>query len=118
MKGENAMPTIFLHMIEGISKEQKKNMVKQVSEAAAKDVGLAVEKVRVILTERSPENMSIGGKLLDDNKSLYPIAFVNTKAGKSDELLKGLRQHISEAISETCGIPIEQISIYFVEHRV
>ena len=114
------MPTIFLHTIEGMTKEQKKNMAKRVTEVIVKDANVSEEKVRIVLAERSSENMCIGGKFLaeSDKKPLYPMAFVNIKAGRTEEVLKGLKQHLSEAISETCNIPIEEVSVYFFEHKI
>ena len=60
------MPTIFVHTIKGISEEQKKNMVKRVAEVSARDVGVPQEGVKIILTERSPNDMAIGGKLFSE----------------------------------------------------
>jgi len=115
------MPTIFVNMIEGISEEQKKDMIKRVTEVSAKSVGVPQERAKIILTERSPDQMAVGGKLLSEggsSPSLYPIVFMNTKAGKSDELLLGWKKGVAEAISETCNIPAENVTVYFMEHRL
>jgi len=120
-KGESTMPTIFVNMIEGISEEQKKNMIKRVTEVSAKSVGVPQERAKIILTERSTDQMAVGGKLLSEggsNTSLYPIVFMNTKVGKSDELLLGWKKDVAEAISETCNVPVENVAVYFIEHRL
>ena len=50
--------------------------------------------------------------------SLYPIVYINTKAGKTDELLLAFKNSVKEAIAETCEIPAENVSVYFLEHRI
>jgi len=115
------MPAIFINMIEGLNAEQKKNMIERVSEVSAKNVGVPQERVKIMLTERSPDQVAVGGKLLSEGGSngfLYPIVFINTKVGKSDELLLRWKKDATEAISETCDIPIENIAVFFIEHRL
>jgi len=115
------MPVIFINMVEGVGEEQKKNMLKRVTEVSAKSVGLPHERVKIVLTERSAGQVAVGGKLLSEsglNGLLYPMVFINTKVGKGEELLLTWKKEAAEAISETCGIPIENVAVFFIEHRL
>lgn len=114
------MPTIFANTIEGLSLEQKKDIFRRITEVTSKDVGVAETAVRIIWTERKPGDMSVGGYMLDDGglAGLYPIFHITTKTGKSEEMLKNWRQHISEVVADVARIPVEKISVYFWEQRI
>ena len=113
------MPNIFIHVMKGITPEQKSSMVKRITEVTSKDVGVPLDFVRIIFTEHPAENMAIGGEFFDTGShTFYPLVFVNTRAGKTDELLKTIRLHIAEAIAETFGYPEDKITVYFLERKL
>lgn len=113
------MPNIIVHVMEGLASERRKNMVKRITESASKDVGVPLDDVRIIITEHAAHNMAIGGEFLDEgSKTFYPIAVVNTKAGKTDELLKNISLHIAEAIAGAFEYPVDKIRVYFIERKL
>lgn len=55
------MPIVEITLIEGRSKEQKRALVKEVSEAVVSSIGAPIEAVRVIIREIPPEHFAVGG---------------------------------------------------------
>ena len=51
-----------------INVEQKRNMVREMTEAAARAYGLPREVMVVLIRENGPENVGVGGELLVDRK--------------------------------------------------
>lgn len=57
------MPTVQIEMFEGRTYEQKKRMVKMVTEAIVESVGAKPENVNIIIREMAKENHAKGGVL-------------------------------------------------------
>jgi 4-oxalocrotonate tautomerase len=55
------MPIVEITLMEGRSPEQKKTLMKAVTEAVVSSVGAPVESVRVILREIPPAHFAVGG---------------------------------------------------------
>ena len=62
------MPIIRVDMLKGRSKEQKRELVKELTSAFNKACGSNPVGIDVILTEIEKENWSIGGTLFSDKK--------------------------------------------------
>jgi 4-oxalocrotonate tautomerase len=62
------MPTIRVELFEGRSPEQKKELVKALTEAACKTLGTQPESVDVILTEVKRSDWATGGVLWSERK--------------------------------------------------
>lgn len=58
------MPFVHIELVAGRTSEQKRNLVKEVTEAVSKNTGAPSEKIHVILNEMQPENYAVNGKLL------------------------------------------------------
>jgi 4-oxalocrotonate tautomerase family enzyme len=113
------MPNIIVNVMEGITPEQKNNVVKRITESASKDVGVPPCDVRIIITEHQAQNVAIGGEFLDKGSNAFnPLVFVNTIAGKTDEMLNNIRLHITEAMAETFKYPEDKIRVYFIERKI
>jgi 4-oxalocrotonate tautomerase len=57
------MPVCQIHLIEGRTVEQKRDLIANVTDAICKSVGSRPESVRIILTEMPKEHFGIGGKM-------------------------------------------------------
>lgn len=57
------MPIIEVHMLEGRTIEQKRELVGQVTEAVCRSLGSRPEQVRIILSEMPKEDYAIAGTL-------------------------------------------------------
>ncbi|MDT1958618.1 4-oxalocrotonate tautomerase [Carnobacterium divergens] len=55
------MPFVHIELIEGRSKEQKENLVKEVTEAVVRNTGAAGENVHVILQEMKASDYAKNG---------------------------------------------------------
>lgn len=55
------MPLIQVSMLQGKSKEQKKNLMKALTQAVCDSIGSAPSSVRVILVEIDPDHWAVGG---------------------------------------------------------
>jgi 4-oxalocrotonate tautomerase len=61
------MPTIFFYGPK-LEKEKKRDMVKSFTETASRLTGIDKSAFVVYLRESSPENVGVGGELLEDRK--------------------------------------------------
>ncbi len=60
------MPIIEVHLLEGRTLEQKRELVTQVTGAVCRSVGVQPEQVRIILSEMPKEDYAVAGKLVCD----------------------------------------------------
>jgi 4-oxalocrotonate tautomerase len=60
------MPFVTIKMIEGRTTEQKRKMVKDVTEAIAKNAGCPASAVQIDIVDLNRENISRGGVLSCD----------------------------------------------------
>ncbi|HTK84948.1 MAG TPA: 4-oxalocrotonate tautomerase [Patescibacteria group bacterium] len=62
------MPIVQIHLLKGRTIEQKRALVKRVTEAVAETVNAPPEAVEVIISEMERENFSRAGVLIADQK--------------------------------------------------
>ncbi len=62
------MPTIHVEMFEGRTPEQKRNLVKAITQAVVDTLGGKAESVDIILTDIKRENWATGGELWSEKK--------------------------------------------------
>lgn len=62
------MPIVTIDMIEGRSDDQKRNLVKEVTEAIVKTIDTKPENVTIVLRDLPKTNIGKEGKLLADIK--------------------------------------------------
>ena len=55
------MPIIEMHLMQGRSVEQKRAVAEAVAEAVTRTLGVGPEQVRLLITEHSCEEFSVGG---------------------------------------------------------
>lgn len=60
------MPYVTVKMIEGRTEEQKRALVKEVTEAVSRTVNAPVENVTVFIEEMSKNNYGVAGVRLSD----------------------------------------------------
>jgi len=60
------MPFVTIEMISGRSVEQKRKMVFEVTKAICQTVDADPEKVRIVIKDVEPENISVAGRLVLD----------------------------------------------------
>jgi 4-oxalocrotonate tautomerase len=65
---ENRMPTIRVDLFEGRTPEQKKNLVKAITQACVETIGSKPESVDILLFDVKPENWATGGELWSEKK--------------------------------------------------
>lgn len=56
------MPIIQIHMMEGRSVQQKRNLVEEVTAAVSSTLGVKPEQVRILIDELTPEHFAVAGK--------------------------------------------------------
>jgi len=61
------MPLVTIKIIEGRSKEQKKGMAKDVTDAIAKNIGCPPSAVQIDIVEMKEDNFAMGGTLWCDS---------------------------------------------------
>lgn len=60
------MPEVYVHAIEGRTREQKRALVKDITEAVVKHFGVSAERLLVEILENSRDNKAKGGVLFSD----------------------------------------------------
>ena len=60
------MPLVTIQIVEGRSLDQKRKMVKDVTEAIVKNIGCPADAVNIAIIEGTRENFGKAGKLLCD----------------------------------------------------
>jgi 4-oxalocrotonate tautomerase len=65
---EGNMPLVTIHVTEGRTTEQKRGMVKDVTDAIVKNIGCPVSAVRIAIVDLKLENAADGGVLLFDSR--------------------------------------------------
>lgn len=76
------MPIIEMHLMEGRSVEQKRAVAEAVAEAVTRTLGVGPEQVRLLITEHSSEEFSVGGVTAGRKQELAVMQAV-TSAKKS-----------------------------------
>lgn len=61
------MPLVHIDLVAGRSEEQLTALVKDVTDAIAKNVNVPAERVHIVLNEMQPNRYSVGGTLVSDN---------------------------------------------------
>jgi 4-oxalocrotonate tautomerase len=65
-RGSETMPEIYVHAIEGRSKEQKRALIKDITDAVVKNFGVGADAVLVEIIETSRDNKAKGGVLFSE----------------------------------------------------
>ncbi len=60
------MPEVYIHAIEGRTLDQKRALVKDITEAVVRNFDVAADRVLVQIIESSKENKAKGGVLFSD----------------------------------------------------
>jgi 4-oxalocrotonate tautomerase len=62
------MPLVTIKIIEGRTIEQKRGIVKDVTEAIVKNIGCPASAVHIDIMDMKQENFAQGGKLFSDSR--------------------------------------------------
>ena len=62
------MPLVTIKIIEGRNVEQKRGLVKDVTDAICKNIGCPPDVVHIDIVDLKPENVGQGGKLFTDGR--------------------------------------------------
>lgn len=62
------MPLVTIKIIEGRTVEQKRSMVKDVTEVITKNIGCPPDAVHIDIVDLKRENLGQGGKLMSDKQ--------------------------------------------------
>lgn len=62
------MPLIEVHLLEGRTDEQKKELLQEITRAVHKSIGAPLPYIRVWIQEFSPKEYMIAGELYADRK--------------------------------------------------
>lgn len=63
------MPIVHIHMLEGRSTDEKRALVKRVTDALCDTIGATPERVRIILKDMPHDEYAIGGVLVCDQET-------------------------------------------------
>lgn len=61
------MPMVSISIRQGRTRDQKAQLVKEITETMVKVLGTKAENVRIVIHEEPDENLASGGKLLSDH---------------------------------------------------
>ena len=60
------MPEVYVHAVEGRSKDQKRALIKDITDAVVKNFGVTADAVLVEILESSGDNKAKGGVLFSE----------------------------------------------------
>jgi 4-oxalocrotonate tautomerase len=60
------MPEVYVHALEGRTKEQKRALIRDITEAVVKNFGVPIDAVLVEIIENSRDNKAKGGVLFSE----------------------------------------------------
>ena len=60
------MPEVYVHALEGRTKEQKRALIRDITEAVVKNFGVPIDAVLVKIIENSGDNKAKGGVLFSE----------------------------------------------------
>ncbi len=60
------MPVVIINMLEGRSKEMKRDLIKRVTDAVVESLKVKPDSVRVIINEVPKENFAVAGLPIED----------------------------------------------------
>jgi len=60
------MPEVYVHAVEGRTKDQKKALIQDITNAVVKNFGVAADAVLVEIVESSRDNKAKGGVLFSE----------------------------------------------------
>ena len=60
------MPAVYIHAVAGRSKDQKRALIKDITDAVVKNFGVTADAVLVEILESSGDNKAKGGVLFSD----------------------------------------------------
>jgi len=63
---EDVMPEVYVHAVEGRTKEQKRALIQDITNAVVKNFGVAADAVLVEIVESSRDNKAKGGVLFSE----------------------------------------------------
>ncbi|PKN04616.1 MAG: 4-oxalocrotonate tautomerase [Deltaproteobacteria bacterium HGW-Deltaproteobacteria-9] len=66
------MPVVNIKMVKGRTVEQKRNLVRAVTDAVAQTIDVKPDAVWVLIEEYEKENWAAGGELFSDSKARAP----------------------------------------------
>ncbi len=56
------MPVITVEASKTLSKETKKQLIKEASEVVAEELGVPIQAITMLIYENTPDNIGVGGK--------------------------------------------------------
>jgi 4-oxalocrotonate tautomerase len=62
------MPLVHVHMAEGRTPQQKRELLSRITRAVQESIGAPVDSIRVWITEFRPDEYMVGGELLADRR--------------------------------------------------
>jgi 4-oxalocrotonate tautomerase len=65
-RGGKEMPEVYIHAIEGRTKEQKRALIKDITDAVVKNFDVTADAVLVEIIESSRDNKAKGGVLFSE----------------------------------------------------
>jgi 4-oxalocrotonate tautomerase len=60
------MPEVYIHAVEGRTKDKKRSLIKDVTDAVVKNFGVTADAVLVEIVETSRDNKAKGGVLFSE----------------------------------------------------
>jgi 4-oxalocrotonate tautomerase len=66
INGRNDMPEVYVHAVKGRTPEQKRGLIKDITDAVVKNYNVPIEAVLVQLVESEPTEKAKGGVLFSE----------------------------------------------------
>jgi 4-oxalocrotonate tautomerase family enzyme len=105
------MPYVTISATQGISTEQKKQLLQRSSDAVVASIGAPLASVRVLLHDL-PEGHYLNAGQFDTPGVMFQVEFIE---GRSDEQKEALIGALSRVGQQTTGIPESEVRVRLID---
>jgi len=106
------MPYVTITASQGLSAEQKKQLLQNTSDAVVQSIGAKVEVVRVMLHEL-PDGHYLNAGQFNTKALMFQVELI---AGRTEALKSALIGALSRAGSEATGVPESQVRVRIMDY--
>lgn len=110
------MPFAQVYLVEGHDAEQKRAVIRNVTQAIQDAVGAPRPNVRVWMMDLPRGNFGVGGECLEDcEDSNYPFAQLFLLEGRSEEQKRTLIEKVTQALEEALNASRDKLRVWITE---
>ncbi|MBI5090557.1 MAG: tautomerase family protein [Actinobacteria bacterium] len=109
------MPYLRIEMVEGVSAETRRELLRRTAEVFAEITESPLERIRTLIVELPADAFAVGGVPVADSGVQAPFITIDVLAGRPPEQHQALIERISPLVAEIVGCPLDRVRTLVVE---